>query len=324
MIYSETESFGLAEKTGIAEGFDMTDTQLQYFISIVQTGSYSEAALEQNISQSSVSKQIASLEEELGIKLFDRSHRRIALTDAGEVLYQKACDLLQKIDDFKDTAVRLQQGQRKIIQLLTLPIIGQLHFYTAINRFETEHERIKIEVIEAEEPELFSRIKSGRYHLAIVYRDPSRFTGDMHFVPLVKDEIVLAVFEDHRLEEKDNCNPVSTVPIDEIQKIPVMLMQNYTCVNHLCDGYFQEYNISPHVLSYGRPESILAAVDTGRCAGVVTRIHAAFCLTGNVRLLSFEPELPAILGAVVNPEYLENPDIQGLLEMLADGRESTF
>ena len=61
----------------------MNFDQLKYFLTIVKTGSFSEAADEMFISQSSMSKQIKALEHELGIDLFKREHSKIYLTSAG-------------------------------------------------------------------------------------------------------------------------------------------------------------------------------------------------------------------------------------------------
>ena len=72
----------------------MTEDQLLYFTSIVECGSYSEAALDLNISQSTISKQVAQLESELNVKLFDRSTRKASLTQEGEALYPEAAALL--------------------------------------------------------------------------------------------------------------------------------------------------------------------------------------------------------------------------------------
>jgi DNA-binding transcriptional LysR family regulator len=59
--------------------------QIQYFLSIVETGSFSAAADNLYISQSSLSKQIIALEKSLDIQLFDRSKRKVSLTEAGKV-----------------------------------------------------------------------------------------------------------------------------------------------------------------------------------------------------------------------------------------------
>ena len=64
--------------------------QVEYFISIVEAGSFSLAAEELYISQSSLSKQIMALEKGLGIKLLDRSARKIALTEAGKIFHKHA------------------------------------------------------------------------------------------------------------------------------------------------------------------------------------------------------------------------------------------
>jgi len=64
--------------------------QIQYFLFIVKTGSFSAAADELYISQSSLSKKIIALEKELGVPLFDRSKRKVSLTEAGEVFVDHA------------------------------------------------------------------------------------------------------------------------------------------------------------------------------------------------------------------------------------------
>ena len=64
--------------------------QVQYFLTVAEAGSFSVAAEDLYISQSSLSKQIIALEKELGIPLFDRSKRKIALTPAGETYLKHA------------------------------------------------------------------------------------------------------------------------------------------------------------------------------------------------------------------------------------------
>src|SRR5512137_2591980 len=85
--------------------------QIQYFLSIVDTGSFSAAADEHYISQSSLSKMIISLEKELGVQLFDRSKRRVSLTEAGNAFLKHARllnaenkSLLIEMDGYKSEA----------------------------------------------------------------------------------------------------------------------------------------------------------------------------------------------------------------------------
>lgn len=93
----------------------MLDVQLQVFKTVVEKGSFSVAAQELHMTQSSVSQQIQGLENYYGIKLFDRMYRKIMVTQAGMALYPYAVEL-----------ERLYQESNKAMQGLKADIAGQL------------------------------------------------------------------------------------------------------------------------------------------------------------------------------------------------------
>ena len=68
--------------------------QLEYFCRVANTGSIHEAARRLNLSQPPLSYQIRQLEEELGVRLFERGSRGVTLTEAGKLLYARAESLL--------------------------------------------------------------------------------------------------------------------------------------------------------------------------------------------------------------------------------------
>ncbi len=72
--------------------------QIEYFLKVVHTGSFSEAAEQCFISQSAVSQQVKTLENELGLQLLKRHNRTFSLTPAGEVFYRKCTVLLNDLD----------------------------------------------------------------------------------------------------------------------------------------------------------------------------------------------------------------------------------
>lgn len=93
----------------------MLDTQLQIFKTIVEKGTFSLAARELHMTQSSVSQQIQYLENYYGVKLFDRMYHKIMLTQAGKELYPYTIEL-----------ERLYQESAKTMQTLKSDITGQL------------------------------------------------------------------------------------------------------------------------------------------------------------------------------------------------------
>ena len=81
----------------------MLDVQLQIFKTVVEKKSFSLAAQELHMTQSSVSQHIQALEIYFGAKLFDRLHRRICLTEAGSALYPYAVSLERLYQEARDT-----------------------------------------------------------------------------------------------------------------------------------------------------------------------------------------------------------------------------
>lgn len=278
----------------------MTEQQLLYFSRIVETGSYSETALELDISQSAVSKQIQSLEAELGISLFNRSKRRVSLTTAGERLYPDALIILEKMRKLKKDAGKLHPDYRKHISILTIPIIGQFRLYTPVYQFETQNPDYSAELIELEEPALFRRIKRNEFNLAIAYYDESYLTRLMHFIPIVEDEVVLAVPEEHELAQLDVLHP------GDLEAISIMGMDAYTCVNHIYQQYFDRHKVHLNIEFRGRPESILGAVEAGKCPALVTKLQAQHFNTRNLKLIPFLPAIPAKLGIILRKDQLTN------------------
>ena len=280
----------------------MNDTQLLYFTMIAELGSFSEAALELDISQSSISKQIMNLEDELGVKLFDRSSRKVQLSTAGEYLYPDALNALTQLKHLKETAGQLSVNRRKTFSLLTLPVIGHYNFYIPIQLFESKYRDYSIELEELEEPDMYRRIILGDYDAAITYFNPNQNIRNASFYPLMDDEMILVCRNDHPL-----CSYSKITP-DLLNDTPVLAMQKYTCINQLYDLYFKKHRSNPRIIFRGRPSTILAGSEAGRGPALLTIIHTETLKTNNVSMIPFDPPLKGILGIIVN-EHSKHQDI---------------
>lgn len=290
----------------------MTDTQLIYFTTIVELGSFSEAALELDISQSSVSKQIMQLEDELGVKLFDRSYRKARLTAAGEYLYQDVLSALAQINHIKETARQLKQSGSRMLSILALPVIGHYNFYIPIQLFESSHIDIRIELEEMEEPEMYRRINAGDYDAAITYYNPYQPVKNARFYPLVEDEMLLVVHNGHPLSRNSHITP------QMLDDLPVLAMQKYTCTNQLYELYFRKYHSYPHVIFRGRPNTILVGAEAGQGPALLSRIHTETLRINNVKLLPFQPMLKGILGIIVNEQGHNQTTVRELVSVLTE------
>ncbi|KUL31516.1 LysR family transcriptional regulator [Actinoplanes awajinensis] len=141
--------------------------QLQYFVAVAETGSFTRAAERVHITQSGVSAQIKALEHELGAELFDRSGRTARLTDAGSVALRHAraaldstLDLRDAIDDVKG----LIRG-RLTIGMVTGCEVTPL--FDALAAFHRDHPGIELELTEANSDHLVAGVRTGSLDVAL-------------------------------------------------------------------------------------------------------------------------------------------------------------
>lgn len=105
----------------------MTLLQLKYFIETHRTGSTQKAAEKLNVSQSTVSVAIRSLEKELGVRLFDRTARGLFLNDAGRELFTKSEDILRQLDSMA-AGLKKYSDKNRVIRTGMPPLLNMGHW----------------------------------------------------------------------------------------------------------------------------------------------------------------------------------------------------
>jgi len=134
-------SYGILER-------EMEIHQLEYFMAIVDTGSFSRAAEYCNVAQPSLSQQIKKLEGEIGRPLFDRLGRTVVLTDAGKMLIPKARAILDEVQGIKtEIQADVQDGQGTLA-VGFIPTISPFVLPGVIRRFSKEFPNASLEVHE--------------------------------------------------------------------------------------------------------------------------------------------------------------------------------
>lgn len=291
----------------------MTTDQLQYFITIVDTGSYIEAANELNLSQSSISKQIQALEKELGVSLFDRSYRKATLTREGTALLPEIRSLLAKMDHLAYSAAKLNPDYARQFHILSLPFIGYLGLYAPLGRFEFENPDYQLKVTEMEEPEMRRHVLNSSFDVAITYEYEYRLVNSVHpFFPICEDEIVCCVHHKHPL------SACSSVSAQQLQGVPLLLMEPYTCVSKLCGNYFRQQDFMPDILFRGRPETIFGGAESNRGVALLTRKQASCYANNGVVPLPLNPSLKATVGAIVGKHNLHTQQAAQILQFLLE------
>lgn len=159
--------------------------QLEYFRKIAETGSISEAARQLSLSQPPLSYQLRALEEELGVRLFERSRQGVALTEAGKLLYQRAGELLRFADSTKFEVT--QTGRRQVLRLgMTSTTVAPM--MPAVSAFCRSHPGVTFEVHDGPSFSLYNLLLNGIIDISVV-RTPLRL-DEVEYVTLCEEPMI--------------------------------------------------------------------------------------------------------------------------------------
>ena len=146
----------------------MNIKQLEYFEAVARTGSFSEGARVLGVSQPPVSTQIRLLEEDLGVKLFDRTSRSARLTEAGVLLYQQAESILDMMSSTRRKLENYSARQGGIVSLGTISSSGAYLIREALPAFHAAHPGIDYEITEGNTFQLVEKLHEGVIELALL------------------------------------------------------------------------------------------------------------------------------------------------------------
>lgn len=142
--------------------------QLESFIAVVDFNSFSKAAEKLFLTQPTITTHIQSLEQELGIVLFDRSNKRIMLTDSGNMLYKYATDII----NLRDTALMyLSKNFEKVegnLEITTSSIPGEYLIPYIIKDFINKYSNIKFKIIRKNSEKVIEDIRNGYVNFGII------------------------------------------------------------------------------------------------------------------------------------------------------------
>lgn len=122
-------------------------SSVRIFTQVVEAGSFSAAGRGLGLAPSSVSRQIADLEDELGARLFHRTTRRLSLTEAGQVFYARAGKILVDLEEAKLAGAQPGGAPSGVLRLTVPGSLGRLHLVPAIADFQQGHPAVKVGLV---------------------------------------------------------------------------------------------------------------------------------------------------------------------------------
>lgn len=239
----------------------MDERRLEVFTTVARCLSFSEAARSLHLSQPAVSQQVATLEAELGAKLFERSTRRVRLTAAGSALLTRSDSLLREYADVRRTVAAAEgriAGDLRIAASLT---IGAYVLPPALAELARRHPEVRTRVTIQNTEEVVAALRTGRADLGFVegeqVDDPA-----IAFRTLRQDELVVIAPAGHRFEA------LASVPLAELVNEPFVLREPGSGTRQVAESYLRSAGVDVGALRIVAELSGIDAIKAAVAAGL--------------------------------------------------------
>jgi LysR family transcriptional activator of glutamate synthase operon len=235
--------------------FCMTREQLQAFVTALEQRRLTEAARRLEVSQPTLSRQIQSLERELGVRLLVRTPRGVVGTDAGQRFLGFAREALRALQEGTAELHELAKTPRGPVALGSLPTVGAYLLPGLLPGFLARHPQVRIRIAEALAGELEQRIADGELDLGILNLPLQR--QDLVAQKLWDEPFVLIVPRGHRLLGRER------VSLPSLAKEPLVIVPGANTSAQLVAAIESRGIEANVVLEADHPESVRRMVERG-------------------------------------------------------------
>lgn len=238
---------------------------LNTFIAIAEQGSFSLAGNQLHITQPAVSKRLATLEEQLGVRLFDRMGREVKLTQAGHTLLPRAYRIVNELEDSKRALSNLSGTVSGRLSLATSHHIGLRRLPAILRRFTKEHPEVVLDIRFLDSEVAYSDVLQGRCELALITLSPHH-VEHLESVKVWQDDLVFVVAPEHPLSHKKH------ISLQDLSAYPAVFPGSQTFTSKIALKLFTDAGLTPNISMHTNyMETIKMMVSIGLAWSVLPR-----------------------------------------------------
>ncbi|MDF2565158.1 MAG: transcriptional regulator, LysR family [Massilibacillus sp.] len=229
---------------------------LTYFIEVARQKSFTKASQLLHVSQPSISKVIKTLENELGVTLFERLGREIELTDVGHAVFKRAQSVVSEFHDLSNEihdVVNIKHGE---ITIGLPPMVGSRFFPSIIGKFKKAYPQVMLKLIEVGSKQVELDVKNGLLDIGVIALPLTE--SDIESFTFVKEELKAVLRRDHPLANFEKLS------LDKLRDEDFILYSNDFSLNGLIHKECQKNNFSPTIVCQSSQWDFIAeTVDAG-------------------------------------------------------------
>lgn len=189
---------------------------MRAFFAIVEEGNISHAAQRLGIAQPALSRQMKHLEENLHVKLFERGSRRIRLTEAGALLYNRVENILGMVDGTVREIKEIGDGSKGVIRIGTITTSGAMILPDLIAKFRKLYPEVTFEIWEAEGARIIELLDNRLIEIAITRTQVDSSTYELLVLP--NEPLVMVMNAQNICGKKDD-----TIKLKELKDEPLII-----------------------------------------------------------------------------------------------------
>ena len=235
----------------------MDNQNLKAFITVANSGSFSESAEQLHLTQSAISKRIAQLEQQIGKKLFDRIARQVTLTEAGAELLPRALRIIQEYEHALQAINDLSGEASGTLRLAISHHLGLHRLPTVLKQFAQKYPKVTLDIEFMDSEKAYEQVLHGQSEVAIITLALESH-HNIHSQKIWNDPLRFICAQDH---------PLATLTKPELKDLaeyPIILPGLNTYTGRIIQNLFQQEGIPLKApMSTNYLETISTMVETG-------------------------------------------------------------
>jgi len=241
---------------------------LRTFVAVAEQGTVSQASVRLRIAQPALSRQIKELEDEIGVRLFDRVRRRLVLTGEGEQLLADCRTILGAVGSFGERAQLLRRGDSGILRVGATPQTIEGVFSTFLHRYAKRRPGVQIKLTEAIGAELASVLERGEVHVTVSLIQASQ--ADNPFI----ESFELSPLEFLAASQRSlEVGTAGDVEIGRLSQYPLLLLDPSFGVRKTFDAACRLAGVKLNIFFESRtPHALLALAEAGHGIAIVPSV----------------------------------------------------
>ena len=289
----------------------MADRRLQVFHTVARLLSFTKAAEELHMTQPAVTFQVRQLEEQFNTRLFDRTHNRISLTDAGNRVYNYAEKIFQLYNEMDNSVRELTGDISGVLILGASTTIAEYMLPVLLGDFKAKHPEVTIRLKVANTDGIVSQVENNEIDLGVVEAPVNN--KNLVVEECRTDNLVLIVPPEHPLAKEKQ------VSMETIAEFPFICREEGSGTREVMIESMQNAGINPSdmriAMELGSLEAIKGAVEAGMGVSIVSEvtIHKELQL-GTLVALELDPQMQRPFSFVHQKQKFRQRAMDELLE----------